>query len=36
VIEAYGSGNLPVNRPEIAEALAKGCLQGIKTPKTNF
>ena len=29
VIEAYGAGNLPVNRPDIADALAKGCLQGI-------
>jgi len=29
VIEAYGAGNLPVNRSDIADALAKGCLQGI-------
>ena len=29
VIEAYGAGNLPVNRHDIAEALKKACLSGM-------
>jgi len=27
-MEAYGAGNLPINRPEIAEALSKACEKG--------
>ena len=28
VIEAYGAGNLPVNRPDIASAIGKACKNG--------
>ena len=29
IFEAYGAGNLPVNRPDIAQVLSKACKSGI-------
>ena len=28
VIEAYGAGNLPINRPDVREALLEACKAG--------